>query len=162
VIDAVLAQHGCRTTEGRRAELAALKSRLALDRMTAEPPIVPGCYELLHGLQKRVRLALASSASAPSVGLFLERSRCRECFSVVLTGEDVQSPKPSPEVYERAVSLMGLLPAQTLVVEDAIWGVQAARGAGCRVWAVLGTAGAADLLDAGAERLLASVRDLLD
>jgi HAD superfamily hydrolase (TIGR01509 family) len=162
VIETVLSESGCRTSAEQRAEMAALKSRLAFERMTAEPPLIPGCSDLLRDLQTRFRLALASSASRPSVELFLERSGCRECFSAVLTGEDVRLPKPSPEVYERAASLLGLLPRQVLVVEDALSGVSAARHAGCRVWAVRGTAGEGDLLEAGAERLVDSVLALKD
>jgi HAD superfamily hydrolase (TIGR01509 family) len=162
VIDTVLAQSGCHTTAEQRAEMAAAKSRLALERMRAEPPLVPGCADLLRDLQTRFRLALASSASRPSVELFLQHSGCRECFSAVLTGEDVRLPKPAPEVYERAASLLGLLPRQVLVVEDALSGVSAARHAGCRVWAVRGTANGGDLLDAGAERLVDSVLALRD
>ena len=47
--------------------------------------------------------------------------------------------KPDPAVFLKAAALIGVPPAQCVVVEDAVVGVQAARRAGMRVIAVTTT-----------------------
>ncbi|PRY57095.1 sugar-phosphatase [Knoellia remsis] len=60
--------------------------------------------------------------------------------SVIVTASDVAHGKPGPEPYERGAELLGLSPADCLVVEDAVAGLVSARtaGAGGRL-AVTGT-----------------------
>ena len=59
-------------------------------------------------------------------------------LDVLVTNEDVNSAKPSPEIYIMASSLLGVSPKNVLVVEDHDYGVQAATSAGCRVVRVSG------------------------
>lgn len=57
----------------------------------------------------------------------------------------VERGKPDPEPYRRGAELLGLPPAECLVIEDAPSGVGAGLAAGCRVLGVLGTHSAEDL-----------------
>ena len=52
--------------------------------------------------------------------------------------ELVSSAPPSPEIYTTAIARMGTSPEQTLIVEDAPHGVEAARRAGAHVCQVSG------------------------
>jgi len=54
-------------------------------------------------------------------------------FSVILSNEDITQPKPSPEIYERAIELLGIPKESALVFEDSTVGKEAARSAGLRV-----------------------------
>jgi len=55
-----------------------------------------------------------------------------ELFPVVVTPEDVQHGKPSPEMFLLAAKKMGVTPAKCLVFEDAEPGIQAAEAAGMK------------------------------
>jgi len=44
----------------------------------------------------------------------------------IISNEDVQNSKPHPEMYWRAISKMGCLPSETLIVEDSPYGLLAA------------------------------------
>ncbi len=57
-------------------------------------------------------------------------------FDGTITGLDVENKKPAPDIYLQAAEKIGLLPAECLVVEDAVSGVKAAKSAGCRCLAV--------------------------
>jgi HAD superfamily hydrolase (TIGR01509 family) len=57
----------------------------------------------------------------------------RARFALVLCGEDCQRKKPDPEIYQSALTQLGLPGQQVLAIEDARAGVLAARGAGLRV-----------------------------
>lgn len=59
--------------------------------------------------------------------------------SVFIDGDDVAEGKPSPEGYLKAAELLGLLPADCLVVEDAPAGVRAGKAAGMTVLAIAST-----------------------
>ena len=54
----------------------------------------------------------------------------------LITADDVSSGKPSPEPYLQGAALLGMAPADCLVIEDTPAGVQAARSAGMQVIAL--------------------------
>jgi beta-phosphoglucomutase-like phosphatase (HAD superfamily) len=47
-------------------------------------------------------------------------------------GDDVDRKKPDPTIYRVAAERLGVAPAECVVVEDSLIGLQAARGAGMR------------------------------
>jgi mannitol-1-/sugar-/sorbitol-6-phosphatase len=68
--------------------------------------------------------------------------------NVLLTADDVGRGKPDPEGYLRAATLLGIPPADCVVIEDAPAGVTAARAAGMRAIGVSSTFAASTLHDA--------------
>jgi sugar-phosphatase len=57
----------------------------------------------------------------------------------LISGDMVVRGKPDPEPYRRGAQLLGLAPAECVVVEDSPSGIGAGIAAGCRVLGVLGT-----------------------
>ena len=49
---------------------------------------------------------------------------------MVVTGDQVAEPKPSPDVYLRACELVGASPARSIGLEDSPTGIAAVRAAG--------------------------------
>jgi beta-phosphoglucomutase-like phosphatase (HAD superfamily) len=41
-----------------------------------------------------------------------------EQLNVVLSNQDVDKPKPHPEIYTKAATILGVLPSECLIVED--------------------------------------------
>jgi mannitol-1-/sugar-/sorbitol-6-phosphatase len=78
---------------------------------------------------------------------------------VLLTADDVRLGKPDPEGYLRAAALLGIPPADCVVVEDAPAGLAAARAAGMRAIGVSSTFVASELHDA--DFVVGSVDDLV-
>ena len=115
----------------------------------------------MHHLSKKYLLGLASSGSRASVAAFLSASGSAGVFNSVLCGDDVSRAKPHPEIYLRAFAELGVAPDAAMVVEDAAAGIQAARAARAGVViGVVGTCSAERLTEAGADRVIASVREL--
>jgi sugar-phosphatase len=75
----------------------------------------------------------------------------------VISADQVNRGKPDPEPYRRGAELLGVSPQQCVVFEDAPSGVRAGVAAGCRVLAVLGTHGAEELREAGANWVVNSL-----
>ena len=142
--------------------LAQTKSRIALAHIAAANPIVPGADAVLRALAARTKLALASSASAEGVNTFLDRNELRHLFQCVVHSGDVRSAKPAPEIFELAICRLGLKPAESLVVEDAVAGIQAAKAAGAVACGIPSTCGAAELERAGADLIIDELKDLLE
>lgn len=77
-------------------------------------------------------LALVTSADKQTVSenFLLSGSNIIEYFDHVITVEDVVNPKPHPEPYLLASSLLGYQPTECIVIEDSTTGISAALEAG--------------------------------
>lgn len=104
-------------------------------------------------------LALASSSRRSWVDATLAGLGVTDHFRVIVSGEDVRSGKPAPDIYLRAATLLGLAPAQCVVIEDAPAGIVSAVNAGMDVVAVR-TPGTARLDLPDASLIVDSLADL--
>jgi HAD superfamily hydrolase (TIGR01509 family) len=100
-------------------------------------PPMPGLHAALVRLAGAgLPLAVASSGTRTYVEHVLERLGVAGAFAAVVSGEEVASGKPAPDVYLLAAERLGAEPADCVAVEDAPHGIAAARAAGMRVVAV--------------------------
>lgn len=84
------------------------------------------------------RLAVASNSIRDSIGMMLSRACLLDNFEFFLSNQDVTRGKPAPEIYQKAIARLGLLPHQCLVVEDNENGIRAATESGAYVMKVAG------------------------
>jgi len=95
-------------------------------------------------------VAIVSGAARAEIAPVIEEAGIAGLFTAVVTSDDVEHGKPHPEGYligleHLRVRLPDLEAAQVVVVEDTEAGVAAAKGAGMRCLALLGTMPAARL-----------------
>lgn len=96
-----------------------------------------GLLSLLSFLDKRsMKIGLASSSQRVFVQTVLRRLRLERRFTVVLSGEDVQSGKPEPDIFLKAAALLKCDPAECTVIEDSANGVKAGRAAQMFVYGI--------------------------
>lgn len=48
----------------------------------------------------------------------------------IISGDDVERPKPYPDCFLKAMDIVGVTPAETIIFEDSIYGLQSARATG--------------------------------
>jgi len=72
------------------------------------------------------KLACASNSIRRSVLVMLAKIGIIEYMDLIISNEDVKNSKPHPEMYWKAMSMMGCLPEETLIVEDSPHGLLAA------------------------------------
>jgi len=122
-------QHGVRLDMPADKELTY---RLYLDLIRGRLPPLPGVLATIAAARTAgLRLAVASAADLMKVAGNLDAIGVPAArFDAVVTGSDVARKKPFPDGFLLAAQRLGLPPADCLVVEDAINGVQAARAAG--------------------------------
>ncbi|MDA9244425.1 HAD-IA family hydrolase [Amylibacter sp.] len=72
-------------------------------------------------------IGVCSNSIRRTVLTALAKTELMEYCSVILSNEDVKNSKPHPEMYWKAMSIMGVLPENTLIVEDSPPGLLAAQ-----------------------------------
>ena len=72
------------------------------------------------------KLACASNSIRRSVLVMLSKIGLIEYMDLIISNEDVKNSKPHPEMYWKAMSMMSVLPDETLIVEDSPHGLLAA------------------------------------
>jgi len=72
------------------------------------------------------KIACCSNSIRKTVVTVLAKLEIIEYFDLIISNEDVVNSKPHPEMYWTAMSKMGYLPEETLIVEDSPYGLLAA------------------------------------
>jgi HAD superfamily hydrolase (TIGR01509 family) len=114
---------------------------------------MPGAVELVTALGG-VPLAVASSSPRRLVDAALEAAGLS--FDVVVAGDEVDHPKPAPDLYLAACRLLGTPPGRAIAIEDSGTGVASARAAGLYVIGVPSLPG----VELDADLVAASLSDL--
>jgi beta-phosphoglucomutase len=96
-------------------------------------------YALAHLKNCGMKLAVASNSIRHTVEVMMERSNLTRHLDVMLSNEDVQKAKPAPDIYLKAMELLGVRPEETMIVEDNENGIRAARESGANVMVVSDT-----------------------
>jgi beta-phosphoglucomutase len=117
----------------KKLELMDLKNKWYLEYVRGVNPdeMLPGAHALLLDLKANgVKIGLGSS-SKNSV-MILEKLGIFPLFDTIVDGTIIHMSKPHPEVFLRGASALQFSPAECVVFEDAISGVQAAIDGGFR------------------------------
>jgi HAD superfamily hydrolase (TIGR01509 family) len=125
---------------------------------------IEGIAAVLDGL--RSPTCVASSSDLDRVSFSLEVTGLSKYFGDrIYTSQMVKHGKPAPDLFLYAASAMQADPRRTLVIEDSVSGVRAARAADMTVWGFTGGGhyasrdGRAILQAAGADRIFARMSD---
>jgi len=93
-------------------------------------------YTLSRLKAEGYKLAVASNSVRRSIELMMEKSALAGYLNAIVSNQDVVRAKPDPEIYLRALDLLGVSAGETLIVEDNPHGIAAARASGARVMVV--------------------------
>jgi beta-phosphoglucomutase len=109
-----------------------------LMRPQLQSHLLPGLVPFLERHRQRL-MGVASNAEPANIDFVLDEGKLRPFFPVAVAGNRVRNPKPDPEIYLLAASLLGVSPADCVVFEDSPTGIEAAKSAGARVVGVEST-----------------------
>lgn len=105
------------------------RKKIIFQQINDSQPI-NGAKELVSSV--RCKKALVSGAAKQEVDSIIEKYFGKQAFDVIVSGEDLEEGKPSPDPFRTALIKMGLTESQAIVVENAPLGVKAANNAGIR------------------------------
>lgn len=120
----------------KKEEIAPIKKAVYKKIFEKKAVPRPGIIDLLGKLHAKYALAIASSGSYDSVDFVLAALNLKKYFKVVVTGDDVEKVKPNPDIYNKAMEMLGVSKEECIAIEDSETGMLAAKNAGIRCVAV--------------------------
>ena len=130
-LEKILAWGNLQLNNKKKIELMDLKNKWYLDFVTEISPseLLPGVHHFLVEL-KNAGIAIGLGSSSKNSMLILEKLGILDFFKTVVDGNKIHMSKPHPEVFLRGAVELGFNPADVVVFEDAISGVEAAVNGG--------------------------------
>ena len=120
-----------------REEITAELYRLMAEEYRSSAVLKPGCLELPQQFQAEgVRLCIATATDRVLFEPALQRLGLKEFFSLSVTCREAGHGKDFPDIYWKALRLLGTRQDRTMVFEDSLHAIQTAVDAGFRVTAV--------------------------
>ncbi len=121
-------------TEAEQEVLATQKNTWYMEMVNQMTPaeILPGAKEFLETC-RAVGLKIALGSASKNSMTILDKLNLTDMFDAVIDGNKVSKAKPDPEVFLAGAKALGVDPANCVVFEDAIAGVEAAIAGGMKV-----------------------------
>lgn len=124
----IFRQYGLAFKPQEARRLLARKEELF--KRIARVRFVNGARPFLRWLHHRgMPMALVTGTSRHEMHRILPQA-VRECFQVTVTGDEVTRGKPDPQPFLIALAGLRLKPAESLVIENAPFGIASAKRAG--------------------------------
>jgi len=101
--------------------------------------LLPKVHTTLQKLSAHFQLALITRRNMPKEPIIreLERLGLTQYFKFIVTSQDVDEPKPSPQAFLKAANQLSVSIHDCAVVGDSIVDIQAGKSAGAKTIAVL-------------------------
>ena len=92
--------------------------------------IKKGAEELINFLnENNIKKAIASSSIRKKVDLYLENTNLKNSFDYIICGDEVEYPKPNPDLYNNACSHFNADKNNVIILEDSKNGLLSAKNA---------------------------------
>jgi len=159
-IGGVAEKYGMEFSLDMKAEAYDIYGEIAQDYVI----VFDGIKDLIIKLRESgYKLAIASAADDSKVNVNLHcMGLSRNDFDTVVTGNDVTKHKPDPQAFLMACEQLGGVPAESVVIEDAVAGCKAAKAAGMLCIGVTSTFDAETLKKAGADYTVANTPEIFE
>ncbi len=90
-------------------------------------------FDIILALKSTYHIGLVTSASRQNTNDLLNHFKITDLFEIIITREDVENAKPSPEGFLRAMKFFEIDAANTIIYEDSEVGIEAAKNSGANV-----------------------------
>jgi beta-phosphoglucomutase len=129
----ILGIGGITKSEAEQEELTTEKNNWYVDMISHMTPaeILPGAKEFIIACRAAGLKTALGSASKNSMTI-LEKIDITSLFDAIIDGNKVSKAKPDPEVFLKGAEAVNIAPANCVVFEDAIAGIQAAKAGGMK------------------------------
>ena len=102
-------------------------------------PIFHHQYALSRFSASGMKICVCTNSVKVTAELMLRKADLLQFLEFFISNEEVNNPKPDPEIYINAMKKMELDPSECLIIEDNENGLKAARASGAHVLKVLDT-----------------------
>lgn len=94
--------------------------------------------EMMKKLTATVKVGCCTNSVQEMAELMLKSAGLFEFMELIIGNDSVANSKPDPEMYQTAMERLGVSPEETVIVEDSLYGIAAARASGATVIEVPG------------------------
>jgi len=136
------------------------KIRYYLKLLNKHGKLFPGVKRMLQKYHGTYEIMIASSEYDYVIDKVTEAFGLQEYVDYRIGKEDVTKHKPNPEIYNKCLKILKMKPDECVVVEDSLFGIEAAKRAGIKCIAVAQTHPKAKLKKAGADSVITKIREL--
>lgn len=151
-LDRILAWGGVTLSDDEKNRRAATKNGWYLELVGQMTPadVLPGARDFLDECRD-AGLKTALGSASKNARLILENTDLLRYFDAVVDGTHTSRSKPDPDVFLLGARALGVAPADCVVFEDAVAGVEAAHRGGMKAVGIGSpeVLGAADLVIPG-------------
>lgn len=85
-------------------------------------------YQMMRTMGAKVWIV--STGHIDNITNVMQYLRLESGFDGLITGDDVDRPKPYPDAFQKAMECVGVQPEETIIFEDSEIGLEAARRSG--------------------------------
>ena len=89
--------------------------------------------KIMQNLNKKYKIAVATNAVNSTLKICLDKLGISKYIDYKLSNEDINNPKPNPEIYLRIFIKFGIYPSEALIIEDSHYGREAAISSGAKL-----------------------------
>lgn len=150
-------------------EITQAKTQKWREIVSNEIPLFPGIENFIRKMSEEFTLGVVSMAKREEINHILEATGLIDCFSIMVSAEDVAISKPDPECYRIGFRLIDsartssshlpMIHSECVVIEDSPPGVAAGKSAGLPVLGVTNTVSDKELRKAGADWVAKNLDD---
>lgn len=127
--------------ENKHEEIWKRKQEITLENLIKTVDRDEKLIEIFRYLISRnIKICVASNSIRKTIDIILEAKRLTGYVSLIVSNEDVEYPKPNPQMYLKCMTRFGISPKNTIIVEDSYVGRQAAFDSGAILCPVKNTA----------------------
>ena len=121
----------------------------------------PGMNEIIYKIKEaKIPLSIYTGKGRDSSVITLKEIGLHDYFDMIVTGDDVENHKPSPEGIEMFVDKFNLNKKNTLMVGDATADIKAARNSGVKIASVVWDSyGKEKVIEMGSDYLFHTVEE---
>lgn len=154
-LELILEWGGVQKTDAEKEELADRKNRWYVEMIGRMKPgeILPGAKEFVQACRDAgIKTALGSASK--NARMILDKINMTDLFDAIIDGTKVSKPKPDPEVFLEGARELNVPPANCVVFEDAVAGIEAAKAVGMKAVGIgeKQTLKAADIIISGLDK----------
>ncbi len=89
--------------------------------------------KIMKSLQNKYKIVVATNAVNSTLNICLNKLGIEKYVDFKLSNEDINEPKPNPEIYLRIFIKFGIYPSEALIIEDSHYGREAAISSGAKL-----------------------------
>jgi HAD superfamily hydrolase (TIGR01509 family) len=168
-IEAAYQRAGKEPEANKVLEITQAKTNRWREMIADELPIFAGVENFIRKMEKDFALGVVSMARREEIEFVLEKANLADCFSVIISAEDVTACKPDPQCYLEGFNLIDaarmrrgsnpMVHGDCLVIEDSPPGILSAKRAGLKTLGITNTVDAKALREAGADAVSVNLDD---